>query len=224
MSQEIFIIECENPECLFRFPSKAIQTYGLKCPKCKSNAAIKNKYTENSSPKSQKIIGGPKVSLLLDNIRSVYNVGSILRTADGFGMKHIYFCGITATPNDPKIAKTSLGAEWSIPWSYHNNNVRLMKNLKEKECFILGLEVGVNSIPILKFHINKDVKNIILIVGNELAGIDPEIREQCNQLIYIPMFGHKQSYNVTIAFGIAAFYLTSVFNFGGNIKNSRSFV
>jgi len=211
MSQEIFIIECENPECLFRFPSKAIQLHGFICPKCKSNAAIKNKYTEILSPKSPKHIGEPKISLLLDNIRSVYNVGSILRTADGFGMKHIYFCGITATPNNPKIAKTSLGAEWSIPWSYHNNNVNLVKQLKEKECFFLGLEVGLNSIPILKFHPNKDINNIILVVGNEIAGIDPELRKQCNQLIYIPMSGYKQSYNVTIAFGIAAFYLTSVF-------------
>lgn len=211
MNQEFIIIECKNPECHFRFPAKAFQMREIKCPRCKSEAEIIRKYSEVSSPNLHVINQEkPRISIMLDNIRSVYNVGSILRTADGFGIKHIYLCGITATPDNDKIAKTGLGAEWSIPWTYGKNCVSLIKTLKQQEIFLLGLEVGEKSIPIHEYHPNETRSNILLVLGNEIAGIDPEIRDLCDQLVYIPMYGYKQSYNVTIAFGIAVFYLTLI--------------
>jgi len=207
-SQFFYIIECRNPNCLFRFPSRATYIIEPVCPKCGSSADIVNIYSETSSPVISKSLNNYKnFSVLLDNIRSAYNVGSILRTSDGFGLDHIYCCGISATPENPRIAKTSLGAEFSIQWSYHNNSLTVIDTLKKKETSILGLEVGENSIPITQLNPSKFKKSILLILGNELAGIDPDIRGRCDQLFFIPMVGYKESYNVTIAFGIAIFYL-----------------
>ena len=132
-------------------------------------------------------------------------MGSILRTAEGFGVNHIYLCGITPTPDNPKIEKTGLGAEWSIPWTYSPNNILITQRLKREGCCLLGLEVSSNCEPIFNFRGNLP-ENIVLIIGNEIAGLDPEIRALCDRLFYLPMLGYKRSFNVTIALGIACFY------------------
>ena len=220
MSPDFIIFECINSKCLFRYPVKSSAKYPQFCPKCKSKVKIALEYCEYHSdsatfPQSNKTY----FSILLDNLRSAYNVGSILRSADGFHINHIYLCGMTATPDNSKISKTSLGAENSVAWSYSSNSLITAQKLKQDDFYLYGLETGPNSHPIYEINEPKKTQNKVLIVGNELAGIDPMVRNLCDDLIYIPMMGMKSSYNVSIAFGIAAFYLCNKNEFDLNSLN-----
>jgi 23S rRNA (guanosine2251-2'-O)-methyltransferase len=146
------------------------------------------------------------MAVLLDNIRSAWNTGSILRSADGFGFNQAYLCGITPTPDNEAVTKTSLGAEDSVPWSYHKDAVKLIKGLRKTGHEIYALEEHERAIEIDK--VSKPPRDSILIVGNEVTGVDPELLDVCNQILYIPMGGEKRSFNVAIAFSIAAFALS----------------
>jgi len=208
MPADFIILECANSNCLFRYPVSASSKFQNYCPRCKSPVRIALEYNEH--PANNVLSTRTNVtsfSLLLDNLRSAYNVGSILRSADGFNISHIFLCGITATPENPKISKTSLGAESTVSWSYSPNSRNTAQYLKENGSYLYGLETGQKSHPIYEINKPNNILNKVLIVGNELAGIDPQVQELCDELIYIPMKGFKQSFNVTIAFGIAAFYL-----------------
>jgi 23S rRNA (guanosine2251-2'-O)-methyltransferase len=208
MSADFIIFECDNNNCLFRYPVRASSKFPKFCPRCKSPVSIALEYSESTTnPVITSHKNEASFSLLLDNLRSAYNVGSILRSADGFNITHIYLCGMTATPENPKISKTSLGAENTLSWSYSTNSLITVQNLKEKGNYLYGLETGPKSQPIYEIKKHKNNLNIVLIVGNELAGIDPQVRELCDEQIYIPMMGDKCSFNVTIALGIAAFFL-----------------
>jgi len=148
---------------------------------------------------------GKTLAVLLDNIRSAWNVGSILRSADGFGFEHAYCCGITPTPENEAVTKTSLGAEDMVTWSYHKDAVRLVKGLKKEGWKVYALEDDKRAVSIG----NKEVgdQRSVLIVGNEVTGVDPGLLDLCDAIYYIPMRGEKKSFNVAIAFGIAAYAL-----------------
>jgi tRNA G18 (ribose-2'-O)-methylase SpoU len=146
-------------------------------------------------------------AVILDNIRSAWNVGSIFRSADGFGFTHAYVCGITPTPENEAVMKTSLGAEESVPWSYHKDALKLVKGLKKEGFRILGLEEDPRAEEIDRAR--KDAVDSALIVGNEVTGVDPELLELCDEILFIPMRGEKKSFNVAVAFGIAAYSLTA---------------
>ena len=160
---------------------------------------------------------GPKetndchVELFLDNIRSAFNVGSILRTAEGAGVKKIYLAGITPTPDHPSVLKTSLGAEKNISWEKDLNSVRLAINLVKGGKEIWALErVGQSiSLATLRGECLPDKKRVVLVVGNEVTGIDPGILEVSTKIIHIPMHGEKISLNVATAAGIALFGLAN---------------
>lgn len=150
-----------------------------------------------------------KFAILLDNIRSAWNVGSILRTADGFTYSHAYMCGITPTSDNDAVKKTALGAENSVPWTYHKDAVTLAHELKSQDWRIIALEDHENSIQLADAQWqNKTDKNTLLIVGNETTGVDPHLLDLCDAIYHIPMYGEKKSFNVAIAFGIAAYALT----------------
>lgn len=149
------------------------------------------------------------VAVLLDNIRSAWNVGSILRSADGFRFTHAYLCGITPTADNEAVTKTSLGAEDSVPWSYHKDAVRLVKGLKAEGWNVYALEEDPRSLPISQFTSHQSPHLTVLIIGNEVTGVDPELLDLCDEIFYIPMLGEKKSFNVAIAFGIAAYAFTA---------------
>jgi tRNA G18 (ribose-2'-O)-methylase SpoU len=143
--------------------------------------------------------------VVLDNLRSAYNVGSILRTCDALGIKEVYFCGITPDDRDPKVQKTALGAADNINKTYKSDTYSSIKSLKNNGYKVIGLEINKNSLEVSKAqHFNK----MALIVGNEVCGLSDETIEQCDVLIQIPMKGIKESLNVSVAFGIAAYELT----------------
>jgi tRNA G18 (ribose-2'-O)-methylase SpoU len=150
----------------------------------------------------------------LDNVRSGYNVGSIFRTADGAGLRHLHLAGITPTPVHSKVRKTALGAESSIEWTYHRNSLAAVNQLKANGYRIWALEGGPMSSPLFgPADTKQQIEPILLIVGNELAGIDPGLLSICDRILYIPMLGGKTSLNVVVAFGIAVYQLT----FGNNL-------
>ena len=144
---------------------------------------------------------------LLDNIRSVYNVGNILRSADGVGIRHVHLCGITPTPSNRKLAKTSLGAEHTVAWSYHRNGLAAALSLRESGLRLWALEGGSRSESL--FEAIGDLRGppIVLVVGSEISGVDPGILAQCERVLCLPMQGVKTTLNVAVAFGIAVYFL-----------------
>jgi len=153
-----------------------------------------------------------KIYLVLDNIRSRENVGSIFRTADGAGVKKIFLCGITPVPSHPKISKTALGADEFVAWEYYKQTWRLLEQLRDNGLQLIALERTKDAINIFsaqggsasggKF---KSKFPLVLIVGNEVKGLSPKILSYADKIIAIPMYGRKESLNVSVAFGVAVY-------------------
>ncbi len=142
--------------------------------------------------------------LILHNVRSAYNVGSIFRTADGAGVNKIYVCGYSPTPDDKKVVKTALGAEKFVSWEYHKQTWRLMKKLKKDGVQIVALEQTKKSVD---YRQSRPRFPMALVVGNEVKGLSTRILKCCDEIIEIPMHGKKESLNVSVAVGIAIFKL-----------------
>jgi 23S rRNA (guanosine2251-2'-O)-methyltransferase len=140
--------------------------------------------------------------LVLDNIRSLFNVGSLFRLADGAGVDKIYLGGITGQPPAPKIIKVSLGAEKSVPWEHCWQIWRKVDDLKKQGYQIVALEQTKESINYLKF---KPTFPLVLIIGNEVKGVNPILLKRTNKTIELPMAGIKESLNVATAAGIAMY-------------------
>jgi tRNA G18 (ribose-2'-O)-methylase SpoU len=149
---------------------------------------------------------GVELTVLVDNVRSAWNVGSILRTADGFGFGHAYLCGITPTPEQAEVRKTALGAEQFVGWSYHKDAVSLVESLKVEGWQIWALEFAEGAVPIQK--VESSQQKMALIVGSEVTGVDPGLLSLADKIVYLPMRGQKRSFNVAVAFGAAAFAMS----------------
>lgn len=162
--------------------------------------------------------------VILQNIRSLHNVGSIFRTADAAGIEKLYLCGITPTPLDrfgkiePKLAKVSLGAEKAVAWEKVISASALIGRLKKEGYQIWAVEQARGSVPYYRKVILRGVypdrsvgaqndKKIILVFGNEVRGLSPAILRKCDKILEIPMRGEKESLNVAVAFGIVTFHL-----------------
>ncbi len=145
-----------------------------------------------------------EIIVVLDNIRSRENVGSIFRTADAAGASKIYLCGITPVPPHDKISKTALGAETYVPWEYRAKTWQVLRELKVKSLKfkVVGLEQTKASQNIFKF---KPKFPLALVVGNEVSGLSPKILKYCDKKISIPMYGKKESLNVSVAAGVALY-------------------
>ena len=143
--------------------------------------------------------------LILPNIRSGHNVGAMFRTADACGVGKIFLVGYTPSPPHKAIDKVSLGAEKWMKWKQYKNLKVLVKNLKKKNVFVVGLEKNSSSRDIAILGARFKQKSIALIVGNEVDGIAPEILNLCDVVAHIPMYGKKESLNVSIAAGIAMY-------------------
>jgi tRNA G18 (ribose-2'-O)-methylase SpoU len=144
----------------------------------------------------------------LEDIRSLHNVGSIFRTADGAGVNHLILTGITGCPPRKQIAKTSLGAEDNITWEYRAGFLDVLPDLKKAGMQIIGLECTDQSRLLNEVIAEEKIQSpICLVVGNEVTGISQEVLANCDQVCHLPMRGTKASLNVSVAFGIAAYAL-----------------
>jgi len=156
------------------------------------------------------------IYVLLNNIRSLHNVGSIFRTSEGAGVKKIFICGQTGYPPREEISKTALGAEEYVPWQYYIDPIDCIKKLKKQGVQIVALEQTNKSVDYRKFSAKggstrggKPKYPLCLIVGHEIEGVQDKILDLCDSVIEIPMKGKKQSLNVSVAFGIAVYTLAN---------------
>lgn len=141
------------------------------------------------------------ISLILDDIRSMANVGSIFRTSDCFRVEKIFLCGITSTPPHREIEKTALGATESVTWEYHENAEFLVNKLKKEDYVILSLEQVSESTSLIDFE-PLIQKKYALILGNEVFGVNENLIKLSDSVIEIPQFGTKHSFNVSVSAGI----------------------
>ncbi len=191
-----------------RFPGTEEHPRWNRCPVCRSTlhlvAAVPRTNLHNGNTSNAQPLN---IEAILDNIRSAWNVGSIFRTADGMSVRKLYLCGITPSPENSKVGKTALGAETNIAWEKHNNAVQLATQLRSRGSHLWALEDQPGATPL--FDIEEEIADpsIVLVVGNETSGVDPGVIDLCDRVIAIPMLGKKQSYNVAVAFAIAASFL-----------------
>jgi tRNA G18 (ribose-2'-O)-methylase SpoU len=143
--------------------------------------------------------------VVVDNVRSLFNVGSIFRSADGAGIHHLHLCGITPTPANPKLAKTALGAEHAVSWTYHRNSLDCAEQLRAAGYLLWALEEHAAATSI--FTVPLPMVPVALVIGNEVTGVDPALLACCSTVVALPMQGIKRSLNVATAFGAAAIIL-----------------
>ncbi|MFV0390608.1 MAG: RNA methyltransferase [Paludibacteraceae bacterium] len=145
----------------------------------------------------------PKLPLVvvLDNVRSLHNVGSVFRTADAFLVESVYLCGITSTPPHAEIHKTALGAEDTVNWIYAADTLTVVKKLKDAGYTLLAIEQAEGSTLLDDFHLYTGMKYAV-VLGNEVKGVQQEVVSACDNCIEIPQFGTKHSLNVSVTAGI----------------------
>lgn len=217
-----------SDRCGLRFPVTDGSPLGARCPICGAPTEwIDDPYPTHGVPPEGERHGetdagadpaAPAVRLrieaLLDNVRSLSNVGSIFRTADGAGLAHLHLGGFTPSPEHPKLAKTALGAERWVPWSRHPDATTIVADLCARGCRLWALEGGPRSRSLFDpavaqaaLALRTSGSTVVLVVGHEVSGVDPRILEHCERVIHLPMMGSKDSLNVSVALGVAAYVL-----------------
>ena len=203
------MMECINPECSLRFPIAPGRENPQVCPRCGWQIQMMQEYPTARVEQTLLPQNTQVIDALLDNIRSSFNVGAMFRTADGAGLRRLHLCGLTPSPAQNGVAKTALGAEQAVSWVYYQDCRQAAEDLVKTGAVLWALEGGKESLPILSaLPMAARLKtSLVLVVGNEVSGVDPSVLNLCEQRIAIPMHGMKDSLNVSIAFGIAAYFL-----------------
>eukprot|EP00026_Physarum_polycephalum_P015922 Phypoly_transcript_16724.p1 GENE.Phypoly_transcript_16724~~Phypoly_transcript_16724.p1 ORF type:complete len:267 (-),score=27.43 Phypoly_transcript_16724:14-814(-) len=227
-----FHSKCNSESCKLDFlVPKCLEFKQGFCPRCGGPTHFKpianytshleyHRSINNETPLPEKPLVSPKgLCALLEDIRSLQNVGCIIRTCDGAGFSAIYFAGITGTPETGKnkLKKSSLGSEDTVPWSYAQNTIECLKYLQNAGTKFIALETGLKS-TLLSTTLTQIPTELIqqhpicLIVGNEVEGISEEALKFADWICHLPMIGgNKTSLNVGVAFGIAAYMLSGKF-------------
>lgn len=144
------------------------------------------------------------VAVLLDNVRSAYNVGAFFRTADAVGVAKLLLCGFTARPPHSKIAKTALGAEASVAWEGHENTIAAVRTLQSSGCRVAAVETSVRAIDLFEWQ---PAFPVCVAFGHEVDGLRPDVLDICDAHVRIPMLGSKHSLNVATAGGVVLYEL-----------------
>jgi len=165
-----------------------------------------NRISKEEFKQSKKI---PLV-IVLDNVRSMHNIGSVFRTSDAFLINKIYLCGITAIPPNKEIHKTALGAQDSMDWEYKNDTNELVINLKQEGYIIVSAEQTEGSVKLPDFKIEKENK-YALIFGNEVKGVQQEVVSNSDICLEIPQYGTKHSFNISVSVGIILWEFSKIF-------------
>jgi tRNA G18 (ribose-2'-O)-methylase SpoU len=163
----------------------------------KLNITELNRINKEEFKKSEKL----PLMIILDNVRSLHNVGAVFRSSDAFRVESIYLCGITATPPQAEIHKTALGAEDTVDWKYYEKTQDAVIELKEEGVEVLAIEQVEGSIMLQNF-VPQPNKKYAIVFGNEVKGVQQEVVDMCDNCIEIPQFGTKHSLNVSVTAGI----------------------
>nr|WP_299488439.1 RNA methyltransferase [uncultured Allomuricauda sp.] len=151
------------------------------------------------------------IILILDNIRSLNNIGSVFRTADAFLIQKIYLCGITATPPHKDIRKTALGATESVDWEHRQNTLELIQELQTEKIKVIAVEQAEDSTMLNDFDVVEG-ETLALVFGNEVKGVSQEVVSASNVVLEIPQFGTKHSLNISVSAGVAVWDIWSKMN------------
>ncbi len=176
---------------------------------------LKNEELDRLDVDSFKQAQKTPVVIVLDNIRSLNNIGSVFRTADAFLIEKIYLCGITATPPHKDIRKTALGATESVDWEYGKSTLQLVAKLKSDGFTVLAIEQAENAHMLNEFNIQTS-KKYALIFGNEVKGVDQVVVNACDNVLEIPQFGTKHSLNISVSVGVVVWDFWSKLNAHSN--------
>ena len=171
---------------------------------------LKNKDLKRINIDEFKIVKKTPITIVLDNVRSALNVGSVFRTSDAFLIENIILCGITAIPPNKDIRKTALGSTDSVNWKYAKHTTDAVQQLIKEGYHIVGIEQADKSTQLNEFELPK--KPIAMILGNEVNGVDQQAIDLCNEVIEIPQFGTKHSLNIAVTTGIVIWDLLKKLN------------
>lgn len=161
---------------------------------------LRNDELERLSAEEFKRAHKLKITVILDNVRSQHNIGSVFRTADSFFIERIILCGICAVPPTPEIHKSALGAEFSVDWQYYKNTSEAVTALKEEGYIIISVEQAENSVMLHNFEPDPDNK-YALVFGNEVKGVSQDVVDMSDAVLEIPQFGTKHSLNISVSAG-----------------------
>ena len=172
---------------------------------------LKNEELNRLDIEAFKEAGKIPIIIVLDNIRSLNNIGSVFRTADAFLIEKIYLCGITATPPHKDIHKTALGATESVDWEYRKDTLGLVRELRSNGFEVVSVEQAENAQDLNRFQVKKSVK-YVLIFGNEVKGVSQEVVSASNTVLEIPQYGTKHSLNISVSVGVVVWDLWAKLN------------
>ena len=162
---------------------------------------LKNEELNRKSLNEFKAARKTPLIIILDNIRSLNNIGSVFRTADAFLIEKIYLCGITAEPPNKDIHKTALGATESVDWEYVESTIKLVEKLKKEQIKVYAIEQAEKATELHQFQV-KPSQKYAFIFGNEVKGVQQEVVNNCNGIIEIPQLGTKHSLNISVSTGV----------------------
>ena len=169
---------------------------------------LKNSELDRKSISEYKASEKTPLIVILDNVRSLNNIGSIFRTADAFLIEKIYLCGITATPPHKDIQKTALGSTEAVDWEYSENALELVQKLQDEQIHVLSVEQAENSLSLAEFQPEKD-KKYALVFGNEVKGVQQKVVSASDGVLEIPQLGSKHSLNIAVSAGVVLWDLFS---------------
>ena len=181
-------------------PAKSEQTI-LDSLEMDTHRKLKINELNRISAKEFKRVEKLPLVVVLDNVRSLHNIGSVFRTSDAFRVERIYLCGITATPPHPEMHKTALGAEFTVDWTYVNNAVEAVENLRREGYTVYSVEQAEGSIMLEDLTLDPSGKYAV-VMGNEVKGVQQEVINASDGCIEIPQYGTKHSLNVSVTAGI----------------------
>jgi len=167
---------------------------------------IANSELNRKNPEEFKEAEKTPIIIILDDVRSLHNIGSVFRTADAFLIEKIYLCGITATPPNKEIHKTALGATETVAWEHQKEVTAVIKSLKNQDVEVLAIEQVENSVFLQDFEPTEG-KKLALVFGNEVKGVAQEAINLCDGTIEIPQLGTKHSLNISVSAGIVVWDL-----------------
>lgn len=173
---------------------------------------LENKELERKSIADFKEAEKTPIIIILDDIRSLHNIGSVFRTADAFLIEKIYLCGITAIPPNKEIHKTALGATETVAWEYQKEVTEVIQNLKKENIKVFAIEQVENAVFLQNFTVDKS-ERYALVFGNEVYGVSQKAIELCDCSIEIPQIGTKHSLNISVSAGIVVWDLFQKMNF-----------
>ncbi len=171
---------------------------------------LKNKELQRINIDEFKSAEKTPITIVLDNVRSALNVGSVFRTSDAFLIENIILCGITSTPPNKEIRKAALGASDSVNWQFEENTIDAVTKLKTDGYHIMGIEQADKSSKLNDFTLSK--KPIAIIMGNEVNGVSQDVIDICDEVLEIPQFGTKHSLNISVTTGIIIWELWKKMN------------